>query len=75
MQYYRVDKVHCVWISDGEVNVLIETDEKLRTVRFEFVLNKDIVTKYLSSIEYVPHLETVITMKQSADILPYLKQK
>lgn len=67
--------VHCIWISDGEVNILIETNETLRTVRFEFVLNKEMVSKYLSSMEYVPYIETFTTMKQSSEIMPYLMQK
>ena len=63
---YTVEKVHCVWLLDGEMKVLFETKalpspDNLRAVPFQFVSNKELVTEYLAKTEYIPHIRTVIT--------------
>ena len=44
-----MEKVHCVWLSDGEMKVLFETKElprpdNLQAVPFQFISNKELVT-------------------------------
>ena len=73
LQCYYVDKVHCVWKSDEELNVLFESKElpgpeNLRTVRVQFVSNKEMVAEYLARTEYIPHIQTVITMVPTSTI-------
>ena len=58
-----MEKVHCVWLSDGEMKVLFETKElpRPRAVPSQFVSNKELVAEYLAKTGYIPHIRTVIT--------------
>ena len=64
-----MDKVHCVWITDGEMNVLFsEKNDNLKTTRIKFVRNKEMVLEYLSKMDYIPHIRTVVTMEPTSEI-------
>ncbi len=71
-----VEKVHCVWISDGEMNVLFESKssseadatENLKTAHIQSVTNKEMVMEYLAKMEYIPHIQTVITMEPASAV-------
>ena len=63
-----MDKIHCVWIADGEMNVLFEKNSDLKAARIEFVRNKQMVLDYLSKTEYIPHIQTVITLEPTAGL-------
>ena len=75
-----MEKVHCVWLSDGEMKVLFETKElprpdNLRAVPFQFISNKELVTEYLTKTEYIPHIRTVITMEPTPTLQTSLGKK
>ena len=75
-----MDKVHCVWMSDGELNVLCETKEKpnpenLKAVHVQCVSNKEIVAEYLAKTDYIPHIETVITMQPTSRLQTSFSKK
>ena len=74
LQCYNVDKVHCVWLSDGEMKVLFERKglpepDNLKAAHVQFVRNKEMVTEYLKKTEFIPHIQTVITMEPTAELV------
>ena len=75
-----MEKVRCVWLSDGELKVLFETKDQpapgnLKTVHIESISNKEIVDEYLSKTEFIPHIQTVITMEPTASLQTKLRKK
>ena len=54
-------KVHCIWMTGEEINVLFENKEqlpeteKLKTAHVQFVRNKDVVTEYLTKMDYISY--------------------
>ena len=75
-----MEKVHCMWLSDGEMKVLLETKalpspDNLQAVPFQFVSNKELVKEYLAKTEYIPHIRTVITMEPTPTLQTSLGKK
>ena len=73
LQYYIADKIHCVWISDGDIKVLFESrdftgPEHLGSAEINFIINRELVFKYLDNIEYIPHIQTMVTMMPTAEL-------
>ena len=56
-------------MTDEEINVLFESKERLpetenlKTAHIQFVTNKEMVTEYLTKMDYIPYICTVITLK------------
>lgn len=68
MQCYVADKVHCVWLVDGEMKVLFqckefEGPEQLGSTPIHMVLNKELVQEYLDNTEHIPHIRKTITLE------------
>lgn len=68
-----MEKVHCVWMSDGELTVLFESKglpepHNLKTARVQYVRNKEVVSEYLAKTAYIPHIQTVITMEPTSEL-------
>ena len=59
-----------MWTSDGEMNVLFESKETghLKAAHVQFVRNKEMITEYLTKMEHIPHIQTVITMKPTSEL-------
>lgn len=62
------------------MNVLFERKglpepDNLKAAHVQFVRNKELVTEYLQKTEYIPHIQTVITMKPTAGIQTDFSQK
>ena len=60
------EKIHCVWLSNGEMNVLFEckhfdAPDFLGTVPVECIKNKELVNEYLVQTEYIPHIKTLLS--------------
>ena len=58
---------------DGEMNVLFDCKEvtspdNLKFAPVEFVRNKELVQEYLSKMESIPHIRTVITMEPTVGL-------
>ena len=68
-----MDKVHCVWMADGELNVLFECREVLITAHLEDITNKEVVLEYLAKTEYIPHIQTTITMEPTVGLQTHIK--
>ena len=67
MQFYFAEKIHCVWLADGEVHVLFECKEfegpdHLGSASIQAIQNKELVQQYLDTMKYIPHIERIITM-------------
>ena len=65
---YIVEKVHCVWLADGEIIVLFESKQfdepdHLGAVPIELIHNKELVRDYLDKIEYIPHIKRTVTLE------------
>ena len=62
-------EVHRIWMTDKEINVLFKSQERLpetenlKTAHIQFVRNKDVVTEYLTKVDYSLYIRTVITME------------
>ena len=70
---YVADKINCVWLSDGEIHVLFESSdfmgpEHLGSAEINLITNKELVCKYLDSVEFIPHIQTTVTMMPTAEI-------
>jgi len=64
------EKIHCVWLSDGELQVLFhckETDSLLST-HVKHISNQTLVQDYLDQIEFIPHFKRIITMEPTAGL-------
>lgn len=64
------DKVHCVWLADGEMKVLFqckqfEGPEQLGSAPIDLVANKELIQEYLDSTEHIPHIRRVVTMEST----------
>ena len=65
MQLFIAEKIHCVWLADGEVNVLFkckkfEGPDHLGAATIEAISNKELVQ--LNTMTCIPHIERLITM-------------
>lgn len=74
MQFYFAEKIHCVWLADGEVHVLFECKEfegpdYLGSASIEAIQNKELVQQYLDTMKYIPHIERTITMVPTKGLL------
>ena len=63
-----MDKVHCVYLVDGDLKVLFESKqfkgpEQLGTAPIGLVLNKELIQEYLDSMESIPHIRKTVTME------------
>ena len=60
-------------MADGEMKVLFESKEgeteNLKTALIQFVSNKELVTEYLSKAEYIPHIQTVVTLIKAPSVV------
>ena len=66
-QLYVAEKVHCVWLADGDVHVLFESKmfegpDHLGCALVETISNKEVVQEYLKTMVSIPHIERHITM-------------
>ena len=60
-------------MSDGEMNVLFERKgmpepQNLKTAHVQDISNKEVVLEYLAKNEYIPHIQTVITMEPTSGL-------
>lgn len=67
---YVAEKVHCVWLSDGEVQVLFEckgasNPENLLSVHIDYISNKSLVQEYLDQMQFIPHFKRTVTMEST----------
>ena len=59
-------------MTDEDINVLFESKEqlpeteKLKTAHVQFVRNKDVVTEYLTKMDYISYIRTVTTMEPTS---------
>ena len=65
---YFAEKVHCVWLSNGEMNVLFECKQFkgphfLGSMPIKCIKNKEVVKEYLVQKEFIPHIKTLLTME------------
>ena len=72
---YVADKVHCVWLADGEMLVLFECKEfagpdHLGSAPIELISNKEVVQKYLDTMTYIPHIRKTVTMEPTVGLKP-----
>ena len=56
------DKIHCVWLADGEMRVLFESKEfdgpeQLGCAPINLVVNKELIQEYLEKMEHIPHVK------------------
>lgn len=73
LQHFFAEKVHCVWLSDGEMNVLFECKEfagpdHLGSAPLEFICNKEVVQQYLDKMKYIPHIQRMVTMEPTTGL-------
>ena len=73
LQRYVADKIHCVWLADGEMNVLFECKDfqgpdHLGAAPVELISNKELVQKYLDETEYIPHIQRVVTLESTSQL-------
>ena len=72
--YGIVEKVHCVWLCDGELQVIFECKgssdrhENLLSMYIKFISNKNLVQEYLDAMQFIPHFKKVVTMKPTAEL-------
>ena len=67
LQAYVAEKVHCVWLSDGDLHVLFESKmfegpDHLGCALVGSISNKELVQEYLDTMVSIPHIERLITM-------------
>lgn len=67
MQLFIAEKIHWVWLADGEVNVLFtwkkfEGPDHLGAATIEAISNKELVQQYLNTMTCIPHIERLNTM-------------
>lgn len=67
-----VSKVHCVWLVNGELQVLFESVSdgsiNLEAAPVHSVKNKEIVQEYLDRKKHIPHIQKMITMHSTEGI-------
>lgn len=73
LQHYVADKIYCVWLSDGESNVLFECKEfqgldHLGAAPIELISNKELVQKFLDETKYIPHIQRVVTLEPTSEL-------
>ena len=54
-----------MWLVDGEMKVLFEEDQpgQLISGPVNMVMNKDLIQKYLDSMEHIPHIKKVVSLE------------
>ena len=67
------EEIHCVWLSNGEMNVLFkckqfDAPDFLGTMAIECIKNKELVDQYLDQTEYIPHIKTLLTMDKAKNL-------
>ena len=67
LQCYVVEKIHCVWLVNGELQVLFECDRStgLESAPVHSVKNKELVQEYLDRRRHIPHIQKIITMQST----------
>ena len=70
---YVAEKIHCVWLADGETNILFECKdfdgpEHLGSTVIDCIANKKLVEEYLSTMECIPHFHWVRTMSMESTV-------
>ena len=77
LQCYVVSKIHCVWLVNGELQVLFECVHdgaiNLEAAPVDLVKNKELVQEYLDRKKHIPHIQKMITM-QSTEGLQVIQQ-
>ena len=73
LQHFFAERVHCVWLSDGEMNVLFECKEfagpdHLGSAPLELICNKEVVQQYLDKMKYIPHIQRTVTMEPTTGL-------
>lgn len=70
MMQYAAGKIHCVWLSDGELQVLFECKEtdNLLSMHVKYISNKILVQEYLNQTDFIPHFKRIITMELTAGL-------
>ena len=66
--HYFDDKIHCVWLSDGEMKVLFECKEfdapyHIGLVHLEFISNEELVKEYLDKVDHILHIQRIVEME------------
>ena len=69
---FKAEKVHCVWITDGVLKVLYESDDfpgpdHLGVTTTKDIRNQEVVQEYLECNECIPQFKTTTDM----NLLPY----
>ena len=69
LQCYLVSKIHCVWLVNGELQVLFEYLNDgvidLEAASVHLVKNKELVQEYLDKKKHIPHIQKMITMQST----------
>ena len=67
--FYVVSKIHCVWLVNGELQVLFECVRdgsiNLEAAPVNLVINKELVQEYLDQKKHIPHIQKMITMQST----------
>ena len=67
MQCYLAEKVHCVWLVNGEMKVLFEYKQpdgrpgQLMSGPINLVINKELIQQYINSMDHIPHIQKITT--------------
>ena len=62
-----------MWLSDDEIHVLFESrdfmgPEHLGSAQISAITNRELVQKYLDNTEYIPHIQTMVTMIPATEL-------
>ena len=73
LQHYVADKVYCVWLADGELTVLFESNkfvgpDHLGSAPMDLISNKELVQEYLDKMKYIPHTRRMVTLEPTAGL-------
>ena len=67
---YVAEKVHCVWLSNGEAQILFECKgENLLSVHIDCISNKSLVQEYLDQMQFIPHFKRTVTMESTIGLI------
>ena len=71
---YVAEKVHCVWLSNGEAQILFEckgvsNPENFLSVHIDCISNKSLVQEYLDQMQFIPHSKRTVTMESTIGLI------
>ena len=77
MQCYLAEKVHCVWLVNGEMKVLFEYKQpdghrgQLMSGPINLVINNELIQQYINSMDHIPHIRktTTTALEQLLDFM------